>query len=70
MTKVRIGFLAALSLSLVAAATAFAGQARPVTAHSRNAFQGKYVRPAIVYHYGAGGCHGGEDSAAYDGSDL
>jgi hypothetical protein len=70
MTKRRIGFLAALSLTLVAMATAFASQARPVESHGRSAAHGKYVRPAATYfQHGPGGCDGGSD-ATYDGSDL
>ena len=69
MTKRRIGFLAALSLTLVAMATAFASQARPAVAHSRSSAHGKYVAPVVMqHHYGPGGCDGGD--AAYDGSDL
>ena len=69
MTTRRIGFLAALSLTVVAMATAFAGQARPAVLHSRGGEHGKYVAPAMQYYHGPGGCHDG-DAAAYDGSDL
>lgn len=69
MSKRRIGFLAALSLTLIAMATAFANQARPAVALSRSHAQGKLVKPAVVYYHGPGGCDF-MDSAAYDGSDL
>ena len=68
MTKRRIGFLAALSLVVVAMATAFASQARPAVLHSRSGAHGKYVAPVVQHHYGPGGCDGAD--AAYDGSDL
>lgn len=67
MTKRRAGFLVALSLTVIAMATAFAQQGRPAAAHSRSSEHGKYVAPAVTYYHGPGGCDG---AAAYDGSDL
>jgi hypothetical protein len=69
MTKRRTGFLVALSLTVVAMATAFASQAQPAVAHSRSSAHGKYTAPAVMYYHGPGGCQDGAD-AAYDGSDL
>ena len=68
MNKRRTGFLVALSLVVVAMATAFDNQARPAALQGRSREQGKYVAPAAVYHHGPGGCDGAD--AAYDGSDL
>jgi hypothetical protein len=68
MTKRRTGFLVALSLTVVALATAFASQARPAAVHARGSEHGKQVAVQVQYHNGPGGC--ADHDAAYDGSDL